>query len=88
MTYCGDFSTIGYTFQFLAGLENKGQSSEQKARTKTKTKTYSFDWALFFFLSNPPSCDRPHEHTKTEAAEARVSKRQRGILSSDLSDGP
>lgn len=83
ITYCGEFSTIGYTFQFLTGLENKGQSNAH-----AKTKTHSFEWALFFFLSNPPSCDRPHEHTKTEAAEARVSKRQRGILSSDLSDGP
>lgn len=83
MLYCTAFGTTGYTFQFLTGLENKEQSREHK-----QTKPHSFDWALFFFLSNPPSCDRPHEHTKTEAAEARVSKRQRGILSSDLSDGP
>jgi len=54
----------------------------------TSKRKHSFDWALFIFHSNPPSCHQPHEHTKTEAAEARVSKRQRGIPSSDLSDGP
>lgn len=35
MTYCSDFSTVGYTFQFLTGQENKGQSSEHKQKKKT-----------------------------------------------------
>lgn len=48
MTYCGDFSTIGYTFQFLTGLENKGQSNEHTQKQKRTLLTGLY---FSFFLT-------------------------------------